>query len=429
MIDRQPAEPSLTIVIVCDFGDVNGGAARVAIDSARSLAEAGHDVIYVCAIPPINARLEHPRITTRCIDLPNVWDRGNPIAAAAQGIWNFRARRSLEAILEPLPRATTVVHFHQWTKALSPSVLVAPLRRGLPSIVTVHDYFIVCPNGAYYQFPTAQPCRLKPLSVSCVAARCDRVGYAHKLIRVLRQWTTRAALARCGASLRILNVSAKAGGIVDPLLPKAHKRFVVHSPIDIPRGPAVEVARNREFVFVGRLTEEKGVLLLADVAKAAGLPLTIVGDGPLLSKLQSYGGSVRCTGWLDRPGMAAVLDQARALIFPSTWSETTGLVVIEGLARGIPAIVSRRTAAADIVSDDVNGYTFDPTDRSALLDCLRRLGENATVERLGREAYRRYWADPYTMVAHARNLLALYANLLPRSGAGDAADAASDASG
>jgi glycosyltransferase involved in cell wall biosynthesis len=421
-------------VVVCDFGDVNGGAARVAIDSARGLAESGYDVIYVCAIPPISARLDHPRITVRCIALANVWDRANPLAAAAQGIWNFRARRALEAILEPLPRDHTVVHFHQWTKALSPSVLLAPLRRGLPAIATLHDYFMVCPNGAYYHFPAAQPCRLKPLSVRCTIAGCDRIGYAHKFIRVLRQWATRAALARCGSSLRILNVSAKAGSIVEPFLPPSHARFVVHSPIDIPAQPAVEVARNQEFVFVGRLTEEKGVRLLAEVARDAGLPLTIVGDGPLMPELQRVGGSVRCTGWLEGAALAAVMARARALVFPSTWYETAGLVVIEGLARGIPAIVSRRTAAVDVVADDINGLSFDPEDRSALLACLRRLGDDATVARLGREAYRRYWSDPPTIASHARHLLAVYERLLggqgipgaPSSQAADLATGRSD---
>lgn len=400
------------VVIVCDYGEINGGAAKVAVMSAYGLAESGFAVTYVCAIAPVSALLDHPRIAVRCLGLESVWEKRNPLAAAVQGIWNGRAKTALEGILESLPADETVVHFHQWTKALSPSVLTAPLRFGLPSIISLHDYFIVCPNGAYYRFPQAAPCRLVPMSARCIAAHCDSRSYAHKLVRVLRQWATRAALARCGTSLNILGVSPFAEQVIDQFIPERHARFVVRSPIEIAREPPVPVARNSDFVFVGRLTEEKGVRLLAEVARQARLPLTIVGDGPLLQDLKEFGGTVRCTGWLDSAALAGVLKRARALVFPSTWYETGGLVVLEALARGIPAIVSRITAPVDFVADGGNGYVIDPNDRAALLDRMRSLVDDSVAARMGAEAHRRYWADPQTAEVHASNLVAVYRNLL-----------------
>jgi glycosyltransferase involved in cell wall biosynthesis len=412
----------LTIVIVCDFAEVNGGAAKVAITSARALAEAGQRVVYVCAMAPVSATLRHPGITVHCLGLENVWQRRNPLLAALQGIWNRRARRGFEEILRDLPREGTIVHFHQWTKALSPSVLIAPVRYGLPAVVTLHDYFLACPNGAYYHFRAGKPCRLRPLSGACTVSACDRAGYAHKLVRLFRQWATRAALARCGASLSLLNVSARAATIVEPFLPKNHRRLTITSPIEISHQPPVDVARNRSFVFVGRLTEEKGVRQLAELAHAARLPLTIIGEGPLGHDLQQLGETIRCTGWLEGAALEAIMREARVLVFPSTWYETTGLVVLEALARGIPAVVSRRTAATDFVSDDVNGFTFDPDDRDGLLACLRRLEQDdALVARLGREAYRRYWADPLSDRSHVAKLMAAYARLERDRGAQAAA--------
>lgn len=408
------------IVIVCDFGEVNGGAVKVALASARGLAEAGIDVSYVCAMAPISPLLDHPRIAVHCLQFDNVWQRRNPLAAAAQGIWNRRAREALEAILATLPQRQTIVHFHQWTKALSPSVLLAPLRFGLPALASLHDYFIACPNGAYYHYPKATPCRLTPLSPACLAAQCDSRSYAHKLIRVLRQWATAAALRRCGAGLRILSVSPFAERVIDGFVPRLHARFVVRSPIEVSREPPVAVADNQDFVFVGRLTEEKGIRLLAEVARDADLPLTIVGDGPLLATLRGFGGRIRCTGWLDGSELGRVMRQARALIFPSTWYETGGLVVLEALAQGIPAIVNRTTAPVDFVADGVNGYVVDSGDRAALLDRLRRLTDDAVARHLGAEAYKRYWAEPQTLARHTGDLLAIYRGLL-----NEQADAAS----
>ena len=402
----------MRVVIICDYGEINGGAAKVAILSARGLAEAGIAINYVCAIPPVNPVLDHPNITVHCLGFDSVWQKRNPLAAALQGIWNSRAKAALESILESLPHGQTVVHFHQWTKAFSPSVLTAPSRRGLPAIVSLHDYFLVCPNGAYYDFPRAKPCERVPMSVSCKAANCDSRSYAHKAIRVLRQWATNKAVARTGASLSVLNVSPFAEQVIERFIPPLHSRYVVRSPIEIAQRPRIPVAENNDFVFVGRLTEEKGIRLLAEVARDANLPLTIVGDGPLLEEMRQFKDSIRCTGWLDGNAMADVLRRARALVFPSTWYETGGLVVLEALAQGIPVIASRITAPADFIADGVNGYVIDPGNRAALLDRLRKLTDPGAANRMGAEAYRRYWADPQSVAVHTANLLAVYRRLL-----------------
>ncbi len=402
----------MQVVIVSDFGDVNGGAAQVAITSARGLADVGIPVIFVCAVGPVSPQLNQPGIAVRCLGLESVWSHRNGLAAAVQGVWNRRARSALEDILDSVSEDDTIVHFHQWTKALSPSVLAAPLRRGLPAIASLHDYFIACPNGAYYRFPQGQPCALKPMSASCVAASCDSRSYAHKIVRVARQYATGRALARAGASLSLLSVSPFAEQEIERFVPEPHARFVVRSPVDIVQSPPVSVASNSDFVFVGRLTEEKGVLPLARMANDMGLPLAIIGDGPLLGELKSVGGSVHCTGWLDATALARRLECARALVFPSTWYETGGLVVLEALARGIPAIVSRTTAAADFIADGVNGYVIDARDSAALSARMLDLLDNEVAARLGAAAYARYWSEPQTVDHHTRNLLAVYRRVL-----------------
>jgi glycosyltransferase involved in cell wall biosynthesis len=402
----------MQVVIVSDFGDVNGGAAQVAITSARGLAEVGIPVIFVCAVGPISPRLNQPGIAVHCLDFESVWARGNGMAAAIQGIWNLRACRALDDILGSLGGGETIVHFHQWTKALSPSVLAAPLRRGLPSIASLHDYFIACPNGAYYRFPQGQPCQFEPMSASCITASCDSRSYAHKMVRVARQYATGRALARAGTSLSLLSVSPFADQVIERFAPESHARFVVRSPVEIVQGPAVQVSSNSDFVFVGRLTEEKGVLPLARMANDMGISLTVIGEGPLLGELQRISGTVHCTGWLDATALARRLERSRALVFPSTWYETGGLVVLEALARGIPVIVSRTTAAADFVSEGINGYIIEAGDTTSLSARMLDLLDDDVAARLGSAAYNRYWTDPQTVDQHTRNLLAVYQHVL-----------------
>ena len=399
---------TMHVVIVCDFGEVNGGAAKVAIASARGLAEAGVAVTFVCAIGPISALLDHRLIHVHCLNFDSVWARKNPLDAALQAIWNGPARRALIEIFAAQPRQGTIVHYHQWTKAFSPSVLDAAASCGLAAVASLHDYFIVCPNGAYYQYKRAAICSLKPLSAACIVSNCDRSSYAHKAVRVIRQWATKIALARAGTALGFISMSPLAERVIAPFLPAPNQRFVVRSPIDGAQGEPVAVAENTGFLFVGRLTEEKGIALLARAARDAELPLSIVGDGPLLDDLRRLGGTVTCTGWLEGAGVAAAMKQARALIFPSTWHETGGLVVLEALALGIPVIVSRVTAPVDFIEDGVNGFIIDPEDRDAMIAKMRALTHDETALRMGSEAYRRYWERPQTAGRHTAELLAVY---------------------
>src|SRR5690349_13179882 len=127
------------IAVICDAGYVDGGAPKVAISSARGLADAGTQVTYVCATGPVATELVHPNIHVHCLNIENVWKRSNPLAAAAQGIWNGKARAAMERILAALPQDQTIVHFHQWTKAFSPSILSVPPRLGLAAIASMHD--------------------------------------------------------------------------------------------------------------------------------------------------------------------------------------------------------------------------------------------------------------------------------------------------
>lgn len=402
----------MNVVIVCDFAEANGGAAQVAVTSARALADAGLRVTYVAGMGPVSPWLDHPRIRLRCLGFDSVWRRSNPLAAASQGVWNGAARVALEEVLNTLPRRETVVHFHQWSKALSPSVFSAPRRYGLAAIVSLHDYFFACPNGAFYHFGHGQPCTRAPLSMPCLASRCDRNTTAHKAVRVARQVATRHAVSGAGTNLAILSMSAFAERIVNRFIPDSYPRYVLPAPIEVECAPPARVAENSAFLFVGRLTEEKGILDLARLASGAGLPLTIVGDGPLRPMLEAIGGSVRCTGWLDRAGVTTQLETARALIFPSRWYETGGLVVGEARARGVPPVVSSVTAPAEDIVDGVTGLVVPPAGPAALLTAMRRLTVEGEAARMGLEAYRRYWQAPRTAQWHAARLIEIYRTML-----------------
>ena len=268
------------VAIVSDYGHVNGGASQAAITSAQALAERGCSVSFICGVEPIDPVLGQPNISVHHLDLDDVWTDRNPLRAAVHGIWNRRAAARLGAVLAALPEAETIVHFHQWTKALSPSAIGVVAEMRLRQVHTLHDYFAFCPNGTYFDHGRQQPCHRRPLSAGCMLAGCDTRSRAHKAVRVIRQAASNAALRRARQPLNSIHVSEFARAVALPFVPPNCRHFVVHNPITLAQVPPSPVRANSAFIYLGRFTPEKGAHVFAAAARAANVAAIFRGAGP-----------------------------------------------------------------------------------------------------------------------------------------------------
>lgn len=404
----------MNIVLVSDFAHVNGGAAQVAISSARALAKAGMQVTFACAVPPEDSVLEAAGINVQCLGSSNIWAERSPIRAARRAVWDGAARRWLANLLAPLDRADTVVHFHQWTKAFSPSVLTAPDLTGHAWAITVHDYFLMCPNGAYFVFPKLEPCRVAPLSRGCLTRACDSRSSAHKTVRVVRQFRMNRALRKRLRPLEVVHVSETAARVARPMLAPDTQHVVIPNPCALEPGPRVPAELNRAVVYIGRLTPEKGCVLLAHAAAQAGVPLVMLGEGPAEAAIRAANPAVTVLPWGTRAQVEECLDQARALVLPSLWYETGGLVAQEAAARGVPVIVSDRCGAGDWVQHQKTGLVVEGGSRSALAGALHTLADDIAVQTMSFNIHAEYLTGPHRTAVHAKALIAYYEQVLAR---------------
>ncbi|AWN46151.1 glycosyl transferase family 1 [Methylobacterium terrae] len=399
--------------ILTNFATPKGGAEKVAIESARGLAERGVAVTLIHGVDgPADPLLDHSRIRRIGLGLTDVWERP-AWRGAIDGIWNREAARRLEAALAGLPAGPDVVHLHQWTRSLSPAVFAVLARSGLPVAVTLHDYFLACPNGVYYRFDAAEPCALRPLSGSCLAAPCDPQSRAHKAVRVARSLVQRKAIARGFARrpLDLVHVSDGSRARLEPMLgATVFRHHRIDNPVRVERAAPADPARGDAVAFVGRFTREKGADLVAEAAHRAGLPSLFVGDGPLAAELRAVPGA-EVVGWRAPAEVEALLRaRARAVAAPARWLETGPLTVYEALAAGIPAVASDRAGAGEKIRQGETGFLVAP-EAGSLADAFRRLKDDAVVRTLGRAAHARYWAAPMTLAAHADALCDLYAGM------------------
>jgi glycosyltransferase involved in cell wall biosynthesis len=161
-------------------------------------------------------------------------------------------------------------------------------------------------------------------------------------------------------------------------------------------------------LFVGRLHREKGVRVLLEAWRRAGIgggaALALAGDGPSRGEVERAGNGVRALGRVSRSELPALYAAADALVLPSirtaTFSEPWGLVVNEAMHQGTPILASDAVGAAagGLVRDGRNGIVTPERDVDALASAMRTLSSDIPLrERLGAAA--RADVAPYTYAA------------------------------
>jgi glycosyltransferase involved in cell wall biosynthesis len=147
------------------------------------------------------------------------------------------------------------------------------------------------------------------------------------------------------------------------------------------------------FLYLGRVTEEKGVHYAIEASKAAGVPLIIAGgsyqaEGYWHKNIEPEinGTSVRYVGVANEMQKIELLQGARALLFPTQYDETFGLVMIEAMSCGTPVIGWRNGSVPEVVKDGVTGYIVDSVDGMVTaINAIDKISRQATRKRA--EAY------------------------------------------
>jgi glycosyltransferase involved in cell wall biosynthesis len=152
-------------------------------------------------------------------------------------------------------------------------------------------------------------------------------------------------------------------------------------------------------LYVGRLSEEKGVLELVEAAN--GLPLVVVGDGPLRDRVPG------ALGFVAPAALGPYYERAAVVVCPSR-REGYGVVAREAMAHGRPVVATAVGGLTDAVEDEVNGLLVPPRDPPALRAALARLLADAELRsRLGAAA-REHARERFGRDAAARATVALY---------------------
>jgi glycosyltransferase involved in cell wall biosynthesis len=400
------------IVVIHDFASAEGGAGVLANLAAQEYVRRGIPVTFFAgAIDRAGQSSEGVELTglqlTRLLDTSKA-------RAMVQGFHNRAARACLAQWIAENDTDRTVYHLHNWSQILSPAIFAALQGVEARLIVTCHDFFNVCPNGGFTDFPRSRTCDLKPLSLACAARQCDRRSSLDKYWRMARQihLNRLTQTARSMATFTFLHERMKTKFVESGF--SAYRMVTIANPVEPWCRERVPAERNREFLFVGRLGRDKGADLAADAAVEAGVPLTFVGTGELEGTLSETDGSLRLAGWCDPARICVHARRARALIVPSRVVEPFGLVILEAAMSGLPVIVSDRAYLAADAERLGFGLSFDPAIPGKLSGLVAALaGSDAMVHTMSRNGFGRSGELVSSAAEWSEQFIQLFRAMLP----------------
>ena len=355
------------------------GENRVVDQESEELARAGHEVRR---FEKDSDEIEH-------------WSAAQKALLPARVVWSRESHRELTATLRAY--RPDVVHVHNTFPLVSASVLYACRDASVPVATTLHNYRLMCAPGDFMRDGAVCHDCMGRLPLPAAVHGCYRGSRAATAPLVVANVAHRKAW-RSLVSAYVF-ISAAQRDLHRALDLPASRVFVRHNMIPyrdlrpVPRDPLV--------AYIGRLEPAKGVPLLMQAwdrylasSREPALRLAIAGAGSLDREVAGWASarpSVDKLGLIPPGQVRELTARARAVLVPSVWEETFGLVVVEAMAAGTPAIAAAHGSFTELVTPGADGVLFPPGDPGGLADAVADVAAHPEkYENYGRQARESY---------------------------------------
>jgi len=334
------------------------------------------------------------------------------LALVRQTLWSSRTMREIGVLIDRF--RPDVIHAHNTFPLISPSLYWVAARAGVPVVQTLHNFRLMCLNALFLrEGKVCEDCmgRLPWRGVARACYRGSRPASAvlagmltlHRGLGTYRNKVARYIALNGFCRDKFIEGGLPAERVV------VKPNFVDWDEGRLLPGPSPEGEGEKQgLLFVGRLSVEKGIRTLAQaMQRLPGTTLRVAGDGPEAACLDGVPGIVHL-GSLTSEAVRGEMKRALALVVPSIWYETFGMVAIEAFASATPVIASRIGSLAALVREGHTGLLFEPGNARDLADKLAwALAHPDEMAAMGRNARARYETE-FSPKVNYRRLMEIY---------------------
>lgn len=360
----------MKVLQINKYYQVTGGTDTVFLQTVDLLRERGVEVI------PWSLNLEGnlPAGNHYFVDYPEVsklswWKKIKHIGGF---LYNREAKKKLELLIEN--ERPDVAHIHLMFNSLSIAILPTLKRLGIPVVMTLHEYRLLCPSYLFLDRHSVicERCSDR-FYFRCALRRCSKGSFVNSLFLTAEAYLRKYVYPPEQYIDRFLCVSHFLKDKYSQYNSRiGDKCSVLYNPIRTIGDRSL--TKNGHYLYVGRLSREKGLhTLLGAFQEFPHLQLKIVGSGELKQEIQeSKPSNVELLGYCSGDHLSQIISEASFLIIPSEWYETFGLVVLEAFRLGTPVIASAIGGITELVDDNRDGFLYHSGEVEALKEAISR---------------------------------------------------------
>jgi glycosyltransferase involved in cell wall biosynthesis len=405
----------MKIVLANKFFYPKGGDCLYTLRLMKLLQNNGHTVIPFGMNHPQNISTGHEKYFVPYIDFNDELKKHgitNALKVASRAVVNSTAAQYIRRLIDD--NQPDIVHLQNIHHQLTPAIAVAAKSCGVPVVWTMHDYILACPNDNLLRDGKICTECVKGANYPMVLHRCKKDSFGASILAALERTIYNPKHLEKVVSNFICPSKFMAGilrqtGISQNKI-TALPNFLI---------PSNTISTGDEyFLYIGRLTIEKGVDTLIDAfGKTNRSKLIIAGEGPLgdqlkLKVVKADYKNISFVGHQSPENIQKLLAGCLASIVPSIWYENFPYAVMESMAAGKPVIASRIGGIPEMIDHQINGLLFEPGNSDQLAQMIENIGSSKSLAVKYGQAGKEKVKCEYSGQKHYENLFEIYKQAL-----------------
>jgi len=402
-----------TQISVTSYYYRRGGAEAVMLDQNDLLSEAGWTIVPFAMEFDQNLATDYDDYFVEEIDFASDYAPIEKVRKVVKSVYSLEARAAIGRLIDDT--RPDIVHAHNVYHHLTPAIFGAVQKKNVPTVMTVHDLKIGCPSklmlapdgvcerckGGKTWNAIGQRCLKDSLALSTVAAIETTL---HRMLGSYRKNVDRF----------VVPSHFHMNKLIEWGLPEDKARYLPNA-VDLSTLEPNSTVGDR-FVFVGRLSEEKGLRTFIDAVANANVAATIVGTGPqeaeLRTLVESTGANVEFAGYQTGGSLFDLIANARALVLPSECYENAPVVLLEAYGVGTPVLGSDLGGIPELIITGETGLVAHAGDVASFASKLTAFAEmaDADIADMGR-AGREFAETKFSREQYFDGLLDIYREL------------------
>lgn len=376
MVARVGDERKQNILIVHNYYQIPGGEDTVVANEKKMLEDHGHKVVLYSRN---NSELKK-------------MSRLQKLMLPFTTVFNPRTYRDIKRLIKT--EQIDIVHVHNTLNLISPSVYYAARAMNVPVVQTVHNFRLLCPGATFYRDGhICEDCVENGLWCA-VKHKCYRRSRIQTVACVLSTWFHR--MTGIYGKINYICLTEFNKEKLLQLNRPGKKQIIDSKKVYIKPNFTYDISAQiggyREYyLYIGRVEKIKGLdILINAFAELPNEKIVIAGTGSQLEEYKKIAtNNVKFVGFLDRNELIKYLLKAKAIIVPSQWYETFGMIIVEAYAAHKPVIVGNIGNIASLVENGITGLYFDYNCAKSLKNAIRKF-ENMNAKEMEVNAYKKY---------------------------------------